>query len=499
LKIRQRYISVFFILFCGILLPDMLQAQLSSYYWSQSFNSVSSMLSGAVVAGDGGSSSVYYNPANLSEAAQNSNLSVSAAMFTWRYYKLDNLLGKGISPESMRFTSQPQFITYVYQPSKSHFTLGATVFTRLHQRTEINYDTEKTVDILKAHPGAEQYNAYFDYRNRYDDTWVGIAGAYEITPEFHLGVSFFVSSVSLQYLVSIENTAVSQESSGFTALYHTRNLISYSNFRGIFKIGATYQLKHLRLGLNITTPSFNALSISKKLLRTKSEINITHLGKPLPDEAIFQSEEGKAVQSNERLPLSLALGMVYNFPHSGSHLYFSMEHFFRLKPYLMLEAFPHPANNEEAFTHQWLSVASGSKSITNAAIGFSWENAQKTGFMLGFRTDFNYLKNLDFGALGTYYQMPFTHADLYHITGGAQFRLLGQKVVSGLEFTFGQAKKQRQLANFSDPVEYNAADDIPLQGPLHNTAVLHYYAINLYLSAVLNFGGKKKKSQKAKQ
>jgi len=492
LKVSLQNIFLF-ILFCwGGLFPRIAQAQLTNYYWAQSFNSVSSMLSGAVVAGDGGSSSIYYNPANISETGNNSNLSLSAAMFSLRSYKLDNLLGNGISPGSMAFVVQPRFVTYIYNPTKGKLTFGATVFTRIYERTKINYTLKKETDILKNHPEDEQYSAYYDYRNRFDDTWVGIAGSYEISGNFHVGVSAFVSSVALQYLEDIENSAISKtDTSIFSANYNSRMLANYSNFRIIFKIGMTYRIRQWRIGINITTPSFTALSMGKKLLHTKSQTNITYQGIPLPDYVIFLAKEGKDVLSRSRLPLSIAVGFVYDVPRSDGHIYFSMEHFFRLKPYLSLEAYPNPKTTVEEFGHRWLSVASGSKELTNVAIGFSWKPANKTGFMMGFRTDFNYLKDYSLGAYSSFNKFPNFNSNNYYVTGGTEFTILRQKIISGVEFSFSRARNQKQMANFSDPVEYNPVDKIPLQGTLQNTASFHYLSFSLYLSAVLNFGGNK--------
>ncbi len=450
------------------------------------------MLSGAVVAGDGGSSSIYYNPANISEAGNNSNLSLSAAMFSLRSYKLDNFLGNGISPGSLAFVVQPRFITYIYKPTKGKFTFGATVFTRIYERTEINYTLQKKIDILKSHPGEEQYNAYFDYRNRFDDTWVGIAASYEISGNFHVGISAFVSSVAIQYLENIENSAINKvNTSIFSANYNSRILANYNDFRVIFKIGMNYRIKQWRFGINITMPSFTVLSMSKKLLHLKSQTNITYQGRALPDYVVFLTKEGKDVLSRSRLPFSIAVGFVYEVPHSDSRIYFSMEHFFRLKPYLKMEAYPNPKTSIEEFGHRWLSVASGSKELTNVAFGFSWKPTKKVGFMLGFRTDFNYLKDYNLGTYSNYSTLPNTNSNNYHVTGGTELTILRQKIISGVEFSFSRVRNQKQAANFSNPVEYNPVDKIPLQGPLQNTASFQYLSVSLYLSAILNFGGKK--------
>lgn len=496
MKITIKIVLFASLLFCIVLTPEKAKAQLYNYYWAQSFNSVSSMLSGAVVAGDGGSSSIYYNPANISEIGDNSNLSISAVMFSWRYYKVNNGLGNGINLDHMAFSVQPRFITYVYNPPHSKLSIAGTVFTRIHERLELNYSSQQYVDVLKEYPGNEQYNAYFDYRNRFDDTWVGIATAYEVSKRFQVGVSAFVSSVSMQYLRDIENSAVSIiDTNIFSALYNSRILVNYTNYRMVFKIGITYKTEQWRFGLNISTPSINVLSFSKKLLHTQSQANISYEGKPLTDYSAFFSQEGDEVISNPRLPLSIAFGTVYIFPHSDNRVYFTLEHFFGIKPYLLMEAYPNPESGLEEFKHKWLSVASGSKSLTNAAIGFKWKQSDKLGLMMGFRTDFNYLNNFNYKNYSGYNTLTNSNMNIYHITGGAQFTVLKQKVIAGVELTYGNNEQQKQIANFSNPVEYNATDGIPLQGTIQNNAETTYFSINLYLSAVLNFGGNKKNNK----
>ncbi len=489
----KKYILSTVVFLIGIFSFSTIKAQQSNYYWAQNFNSVSSLLSGAVVAGGGGTSSIYYNPANISNVGINSNLSVSAVMFSWRYYKRDNFLGNGINLNNLEFFVQPRFITYVDRLPKSKFTLAGTVFTRIHERTEINYVGQQHIDILKSYPGDEQYNAYYNYRNRYNDTWVGLAASYTVSQKFYWGMSAFVSLVSRQYLQEIENSAVAMTDKDiFTAIYNSRVYVSYNNYRIIFKIGMAYKTNHWRFGINLSTPSFTVLSTDKKLLYTQNQDNITYQGKPLPDSTIFFSRQGNGVTSHVRLPFSVALGTVYLFPHSNSRLYFTIEHFFPLAPYLSLEAYPHPNSPGEWLIHRYLSVASGSKSLTNVAVGFRWKKNRNLGLMLGFRTDFNYLKNFNFGQYKGYKTLVNTLSDNYHFTGGAEFTVLGQKVISGVELTYSRSKNQKQVANFTNPVEYNAKDHIPLQGPLENKASIHYFAIKLYLSATLNFGGGKK-------
>ena len=54
-------------------------------YWDHNLNSEAALLSGAVVAGEGGIAAIYYNPATISEMKRD-NLSLSANLFSLYFY-----------------------------------------------------------------------------------------------------------------------------------------------------------------------------------------------------------------------------------------------------------------------------------------------------------------------------------------------------------------------------------------------------------------------------
>ncbi len=66
----------------------------SRHYWSQNFNTESSLVAGAVIGGDAGPSAVYYNPALIKEDNIDKN-ALSANLFSFQNTKLDKLASSG--------------------------------------------------------------------------------------------------------------------------------------------------------------------------------------------------------------------------------------------------------------------------------------------------------------------------------------------------------------------------------------------------------------------
>jgi hypothetical protein len=112
--------------------------------------------------------------------------------------------------------------------------------------------------------------------------------------------------------------------------------------------------------------------------------------------------------------------------------------------------------------------------------------------MGGFRTDFNYMKNLDYDQYEGYNKIKSINVDQYHLTCGLSWNILGQDFITGVEYTVGRNKDQKQIANLTDPVEYNTVENLALQGIRTNDMKSLYNSISLYFGASLNFGDDKK-------
>jgi hypothetical protein len=106
----------------------------------------------------------------------------------------------------------------------------------------------------------------------------------------------------------------------------------------------------------------------------------------------------------------------------------------------------------------------------------------------GFRTDFSNKINLDYRNFEDFQKLPTIQTNLYHVTCGLSWNILGQDLITGLQYTLGYNKNLKQLANLSDPVEFNTAEMAALQGTRTYEMDQVFHSISLYLGASFNFG-----------
>jgi hypothetical protein len=175
-----------------------------------------------------------------------------------------------------------------------------------------------------------------------------------------------------------------------------------------------------------------------------------------------------------------------------------MEYFAKINPYRMIEA-PIRTDITSSIVYDrlenkdWLSVADASKAVLNFAVAYRWVLNDHLLFMNGFRTDFNNVKNVDYGEFSSMNKINTTNFDIYHYNAGFQFYAFQKyQLIAGGELSFGYAKNLQQVANYSDPEEYNPEDNRILQGPLKNNMNIYYFGFNVYLGITLNFIKKQK-------
>jgi hypothetical protein len=479
-------------------------AQLINHYWSQNFNSLSSLIGGAVVAGDGDNSSIYYNPATIIEMQQGSNVSVAANLFTWNIYRNYNSLGTGNNLSSTNFQVQPQFASYSYKPPKGNVSYAATILTRMKEDLETDYANSEEIDLIKSLPGSELYNTAFSYRNKYVDTWVGFGFGHKLNDHFSYGATLFVSASTLIYQMGYNATVYSYSDSTINGV--SPSLISQSvysetikfyQYRLISKIGVAYELNNWRFGLVVTLPSVNVFTSGRSASRSQLQTNIRDTtGQRIPDFQIFSFQEKSQLKANFKYPFAAAFGFIGTFNQGDEKLYFSMEYFNGIKPYSMISAeinpsITSPSVYESLPNKDYLSYYYMADQVLNVAIGYSWKLKQNLKFVNAFRTDFTFLNEIDSEELGGYNYMKTSNFNIYHYSAGLNFNFKKNNVIAGGQFSFGYKNDVPQIANFNNPMEYDPDSGNALQGPVQNNAYTRYYGVSIYISATLNFISKK--------
>lgn len=490
----------------GLLLPHSGKAQ-SHNYWTRSFNEESSLLSGAVVGGGSGPTSIYYNPANISEV-QASSFSVNASLFTIDFINRKNALGEDINLSTTKLTAEPRFLSFMVK-SKKHPSLCFELAYLNNENAKVIMaeSVDKRIDILTQTPGVERYFAVYNYRDEFRDDWLCFGSSIQLNEKLYIGIGVYIIVKSLNYSNSLDietystnDTVGSQYYPNNLAVYQKYQFLKFNDYRINGKLGIAYKARSLSIGLTISSPSIGGIySDGKRVTHKESQINIhdPNTGEPVPSYTIIDFKEKSEMDVSFKTPFSVAAGLTYRLPDGKRTFYSSVEYFSGLEPYRMVEAdesedIASGSGFSDLIYTEWLTIVSGARPVFNAAVGYSWTLKKDLLLMAGFRTDFNYEKNLDLGELTGYNRVENINLDLYYITCGLSWNVLGQDIITGLQYTVGRTKGEKQIANLSDPVEYSPVEQLALQGDRSNDMISLFNSISIYFGASFNFGGEGK-------
>jgi hypothetical protein len=491
------------VLLICVLQINQLHAQ-SYSFWTQNFNEESSLLAGAVVAGGSGPSAIYYNPAAI-VAGGKSMFSINASLFTVDFYNLENALGEGIDIESADFIIQPRFLSLLVQPKwNENISIELALLNNETYELTMQNTVDKNIDILQFLPGLERYYAYFQFRNKYRDDWLGVGAAWRISPEFLLGLSWYGSLKSLRYEQDVDIEAMPLSDSVYigeepipfySATFQQADQVKFNDYRMSLKLGLLYVKPRFSFGFTFKTPSLRVYSDGKKVLRKEKQANImSEDGEAfMPNHTIIDSEEKKEVTTNFKDPFSIALGIMLNSQDQTKTGFLTAEFFGWIDPYKIVYAPVNPLiASPETFeslgnTDDWLSYAHAAKPIMNVAIGYRQEIAENLLLMGGFKTDLNYRKGVDYKSYSHINKMQALELNIFHISTGLRLNIKKHELITGLNYAFGAERGRTQFANFADPVEYNAVEGKALQGTRQNNVKVRFNSLSLYFGANLSF------------
>jgi hypothetical protein len=124
--------------------------------------------------------------------------------------------------------------------------------------------------------------------------------------------------------------------------------------------------------------------------------------------------------------------------------------------------------------------------VLNLAVGYRKYFNEKISFLGGFRTDFSSVDD-EFNSNRDILlsRIPY---DQFHLTAGGAFVIQEKfEIIGGFQFTKGGLENVNQLANFSDPVEYNPLTNQSLQGGIMPVMEVNYFALSLFFGFTYDF------------
>ncbi len=473
--ITKRYLLVVALLLGGV----TLFAQPANY-WTVSFNSEATLLGGAVVGGGSGITSIYYNPAGISEI-KNSNIALNTSMFTLSIENYNNAFGVDENFTYYRFNVLPRFFSYLYRSKKIpklswQFSLFSHDYRKVNFYSTVTREVDESLNI----EGLD-YLGSLNLEGTYDDYWGGVGAAYELNDHFRVGFSIFTSYKSMLYY-NRSNTALYTDNelmplSGWNSF----DWVNLWDLRALSKIGLRYEVGDMSIGMTITMPSIRLFGYSYSK-REISQYNIvTEDGEPVPDYLLQESTD--YIYSQIKDPFSISLGLRRQPVGSKSVYYFSTEFFARIKPYRLIDATRRGSIiSDPVLGSEFSVVYYGNRPVINVALGYMLEMRENFELMFGFKSDFNsyYLPKSFLESHPDAMQFERVTADFFHLTGGANFIFKQKlKINAGLSLSYGRSTNNKQFINFTDVKWYIPGDNLALQGERQND--MTYSSINLGL------------------
>ena len=412
-----------------------------THYWTNQFGTRSSLLSGALVAGDGSNAMVYYNPGALGHV-DSSSFSINASL-----YQLENVSVKSIDGDGANFNNT-QFVTIP-------LVISGILRTRMNTKVKFGYgvhtpsdfkfigDTrlDKVEDIIddEESPGPEEFLGTYRINSRLSETLFMFGAGYPVTEKLSVGVTLGVI-VRNQLFASdqLYRTILNSEppkNEIFAVTFNRSDIMSYLQVRTGLKFGLSYQEEKHAFGLTLTTPSLSIYSTAD----VSADYTGSRLKYPNGTRGDVVASAGEVkLSANYKNPWSIGAGYTYHLENGSISV--AAQYFGRIKPFRMIEASPGPFFRPAYVfpgisADSILSVYHAAKPVFNLAIGFDRQLTKSFGLMTGFRTNFSYFDPALLRSIGV--TPRSTSWDIYYATFGGRFSNTRNDLMFGIQVGYG--------------------------------------------------------------
>lgn len=502
-KISHLYSRIFVALICVLALNSNELIAQSNHYWSQNFNTESSLLAGAVVGGNAGPSAVYYNPALISPD-ESYNLALSANLLSFQLMKMENLAGSGTELDDYIFQVQPKFLSYIGASKKNpNITYEFAFLVPLTKNIKFSYLYYDKLNIIDRLDGNEDYIGEINYINQYDDYYVGGGVSYKLSDQFTIGASMFVSYKVLNYQSTIAMKAMQDTDTIYShgipePFYFAQSTFSermkYWDYSLLLKIGAHYRSPNGNwgIGLNISLPNLSIYGegdVKKEYYRSK--VFNDSIGQFTKNLAFICQQEN--VRTKVKDPFSVAIGLQYKMPNRKNSIMLSAQYFLTINHYALLKTTDSEVigNIQVANVAETMTYYTSANAVFNVGFGFVQYINDQVTINGGFKTDFNAKEGEKQKVLDEISSRT-VKSDLYfnkfHIIVGPRLDVKKFGLVLGIQYTWGRKSELFNFANFSNPVEYNQLTNRSLQGVRQNNMKISYNEISLFFGITYGLG-----------
>jgi hypothetical protein len=427
--------NLFFIFFIVIFCANFISSQ-DTHYWNIQYGTRSTLLGGAVIGSVSDLSATYYNPGAVA-LFEDAEFILSARIYQFETITVEDGTGKGRDLKYSTVVPSPSFVAFdINFDFLGQDRLALSIFTR--QKMDFEFQTRliDSLDILEGFPGKENIAGGISIGKKIEEDWGGLTYSSKASEIIGFGLTGYLAyrnqRSSLQTIIQVLS------SEGDIASYTDVDNYRYDNFRALLKGGVGINLEPLTMGLTITSPSINISGTGS--VDTHFFLSGTDTTNNGTDDNQFQSNYQDEVESQYRSSWAIGIGGGYRLGKYKFH--FSAEWYDAVDKYFVLDTEPFLAQQPgEIITND---LTHELKSIVNYGFGIDFFSSENLILSGSFVTDFTA-------------RVPETETNhsvstwnIYHISGGATFKVGNSDLTLGLEYAFG-SKNIEQVIDINDP------------------------------------------------
>jgi hypothetical protein len=452
------------------------------------------LLSGALVAANNNTAGFFYNPASISSDST-SSFSFNTSLFRTYFLSYKNPFGEGPKLQDFPGGFDPLFLSYlVPRKNKLNVKLGLSLMGKQNTNYKILdriYLSDYSFPSLDSISG--NYEGQYIYNLKSAEYWFNFSVSKQINKVFSMGATIILAYRFLNYINNINsNYTFLNNLSQYSTSSFQDNTESYMyNYKILGKVGVIFNLnEHSRVGLNITTSSFNIYGRGS-IQRTISQTNVVALTLDTTiadanDQLI--SDFGPAQKADFKSPFSISLG--YNLEQEKFKFGFAVEFFNKIDPYNVIQGedlgtIINTASSDVSEA-EFLSLSFGQRSIVNFAISYEKILNEKFTVLTGFRTNFSTTRNVDYSGIQQLNHIEDISVDFYHLTFGSTFTFLRNEFIGGFDLGMSFQNNQPNIINYSNPLVINE-NGIPLVGNNQNNTSITDVMLGLVLGYSFSF------------
>jgi hypothetical protein len=403
-----------------------------SHYWTLQFGNRARLLGGAVIGSATDLSAVYYNPGFIAWIEE-PELLLSGTVFQYTKLKIQDALGPGEDLETGRFSLSPSlFAGEISTEALGDNRIAYAVLTRQESEFRINERADLTDLFRQELPDLSFVSEGAQLDTRLSEYWIGGSWSRKVSERLAIGVSPFFVIRNHRFRAQELTQVLAEDNQGGIAV--TARDFDYQHWRVLAKIGIATQFGQWQIGATVTTPS--AGLFGSGTTGFDESTLVTGIG------ANVNSDFQEGVSSSYFSPLSIGFGGARSFGRSRVH--FAAEWFNGVSAKTILEPEPFQSPDGSEIRND---VFYELDPVFNVAVGV--ENRRQSDLQLyaSFWTDFSAApaQSVSNSTFSTY--------DLYHLAGGATFKVAESEFTLGVVYAFGNSDLGENKAGFAEDLD----------------------------------------------